>query len=64
MKAILTKALIAPREYRRNLGNTVFTVLFTMILLTVVYSRSWYHDLNIVVLQVQEDLLVGSSRAC
>lgn len=28
-----------------------------MILLTVVYSRAWYHDLKIVVLQVQEDIM-------
>lgn len=53
-----TTNLTAPREYRRNLGNSIFTVLFTMILLTVVYSRAWYHDLNIIVLQVQEDILV------
>ena len=33
-----------------------------MILLTVVYSHLWYHDLNIIVLQVQEDILVGRSR--
>lgn len=46
-----------PGEYRRNLGNSIFTVLFTMILLTVLYTIAWYHDLNLVVLQLQEDIL-------
>lgn len=28
-----------------------------MILLTIVYSRAWYHDLNFLVLQISEDVL-------
>lgn len=47
-----------PRQYQRNLGNSIFTVLFAMILLTIVYSRAWYHDLNFLVLQISEDVLV------
>ena len=45
-------------EYRRNLGNSILTVLFTVVLLTVVYSLVWYHDLNAVVLLLREDILV------
>ena len=59
--ATLTKYLIVQREYRRNLGNSILTVFFTMILLTIVYSRAWYHDLNILVYQLQEDILVWLS---
>lgn len=45
-------------EYRRNLGNSILTVLFTVILLTVVYPLVWYHGLNAVILQLREDILV------
>ena len=36
--------------------------MFTMILLTVLYTVAWYHDLNLVVLQLQEDTLVCTSN--
>ena len=45
-------------EYRRNLGNSILTVLFTIILLTAVYSLVWYPDLNALVLQLREDFVV------
>ena len=52
------KAYFSP-GYRRNLGNSIFTVLFYMILLTVVYPCGWYPDLKYTILQLQEDILVG-----
>ena len=45
-------------EYRRNLGNSILTVLFTIIILTAVYSLVWYPDLNALVLQLREDIVV------
>ena len=51
--------VMAGPVYRRNLGNTIFTILFTMILITVVYSHTWYDNLNHSVLQLREDILVS-----
>lgn len=50
-------------DYRRNLGNSILTILFTMVLLTVVYSLVWYRGLNFVTLQLREDILVSTTDA-
>ncbi|KAI4160698.1 MAG: hypothetical protein LQ342_005537 [Letrouitia transgressa] len=52
----------APKKYRKKLGNTVFTMLFMMFLITVVYLRDWYHHLNSVVLQVEEKNTLETPR--
>ena len=46
-------------QYKRNLGNTVLTVLFTVPLITALYSIMWYQDLNTQVLQITSDTVVG-----
>lgn len=43
-------------EYRRNLGNSILTVLFTMILLTVIYCRVWFPRLHVEILQISEHI--------
>ena len=56
---VLTSTLAKQgEEYRRNLGNTVFTVLFSMILLTVVCSLVWYPSLQVKILQLSEHIEV------
>jgi hypothetical protein len=47
------------RQYKRNLGNTVLTVLFTVPLMTALYSIVWYHDLNTQILRITRDTVVG-----
>ena len=47
------------RQYKRNLGNTVLTVLLTVPLMTALYSIMWYQDLNTQVLQITSDTVVG-----
>ncbi|OCL11260.1 hypothetical protein AOQ84DRAFT_336188 [Glonium stellatum] len=49
------------RSYHRNLGNTVFTVLFSMIAMSVLYEKRWFSQLNLQVIQLQRDIVVGSS---
>lgn len=57
-KLSLRLTSLDPGKYRRNLGNSILTVIFTIIILTAVYSLVWYPDLNALVLQLREDIVV------
>ena len=49
------------RRYRRNLGNTILTVLLTIPLITVLYCLVWYPAMRKTVLEHSEDTVVSIS---
>ena len=51
------------RLYRRNLGNSVLTVIFATITMTSLYGRQWYPELNSTKLVGHEDTVVGTNLA-
>lgn len=58
-KSPLIDNSLGGRKYKRNLGNTVSTVLITIPLMTTLYSLVWYPALKREVLQLSEDVVVS-----
>ncbi len=44
--------------YVRNLGNTILTILFSLVVFTILYEKRRYEQLNTEVVEVRQDVVV------
>lgn len=49
-------------SYGRNLMNSVLTVLFSLIVFTILYHKRWSHRLRLPVVQVTHDIVVSVDK--
>ena len=50
---------LGARQYKRNLGNTLLTIWSTILVMTVLYAKSWYPALNLMVIEFQSDMVTA-----